>query len=89
MTYTQAAQAALDALKAFNDMDRAWIASAKANGYASFFKERPRISDELHLELLREVAFFDGDAQESLDNLTAVMCDYTDDAVDFHLGEAA
>ena len=86
MTYTQAAHAALEALKALNDMDRAWSASAKANGYASYFKDRPRTSDELHLALLREVAYFDGEAQESLDNL---MCDYTDDAVDFHLGEAA
>ncbi len=65
-TYTQLADEAIAALKAFNDVHRAWNESAKKGGYASNFKDYPRIADWRYLELLKEVAYFDGEAQESL-----------------------
>ena len=70
-TYHQLANEAILALKALNDVDRAWQASRKAGRYAANFKptERPLPSDRQHLELLTEIAYFDGNAEEGLDNL--------------------
>lgn len=66
-TYHQIANEAIAALKALNDVDRAWNASAQKGGYASHFKDKPQLADWQHLELLQEVAYFDGEAQETLD----------------------
>ena len=66
-TYHQLANEAIAALKALNDVDRAWNASAQKGGYASHFKDKPQLADWQHLELLQEVAYFDGEAQETLD----------------------
>ena len=59
-TYHQRANEAILALKALNDVDRAWNASAQKGGYASHFKDKPQLADWQHLELLQEVAYFDG-----------------------------
>lgn len=66
-TYHQLANEAIAALKALNDVDRAWNASAQKGGYASHFRDKPQLADWQHLELLQEVAYFDGEAQETLD----------------------
>lgn len=74
-TYHQLANEAILALKALNDVDRAWQASRKAGRYAANFKptERPLPSDRQHLELLTEMAYFDGNAEEGLDNLRQML----------------
>jgi len=66
-THHQLANEAIAALKALNDVDRAWNASAQKGGYASHFRDKPQLADWQHLELLQEVAYFDGEAQETLD----------------------
>lgn len=72
-TYHQLANEAIAALKALNDVDRAWNASAKKGGYASHFKDKPQLADWQHLELLQEVAYFDGEAQETLETVRQEM----------------
>ena len=66
-TYHQLANEAILALKALNDVDRAWNASAKKNGYASHFKDKPQLADWQQMELLTEVVYFDAEAAETLD----------------------
>ena len=72
-TYHQLANEAIAALKALNDVDRAWNASAQKGGYASHFKDKPQLADWQHLELLQEVAYFDGEAQETLETVRQEM----------------
>ena len=72
-THHQLANEAIVALKALNDVDRAWNASAKKGGYASHFKAKPQLADWQHLELLQEVAYFDGEAQETLETVRQEM----------------
>jgi hypothetical protein len=67
-TYTELAKDATDALKAFNDVHRFWAEDAKRNGYSKHFKA-PELSERNHYNLLVEVAYFDGEAQESLENI--------------------
>jgi hypothetical protein len=67
-TYTQLALEATAALKAFNDAHRFWDDDAKRNGYSKHFKA-PELSERNHYNLLVEVAYFDGEAQESLENV--------------------
>lgn len=72
-THHQLANEAILALKALNDVDRAWNASAQKGGYASHFKDKPQLADWQHLELLQEVAYFDGEAQETLETVRQEM----------------
>jgi len=71
-TYTQLANEATAALKAFNDVHRTWQADAKKGGYSSHFKA-PQLSEQKHYDLLVEVAYFDGEAQESLETMRQDM----------------
>lgn len=65
-TYHQLANEAILALKALNDVDRAWNASAQKGGYASHFKDKPQLADWQQAQLLTEIVYFDAEAAETL-----------------------
>ena len=49
------------------DLDRLVSNGTFPAQWASHFRDKPQLADWQHLELLQEVAYFDGEAQETLD----------------------
>lgn len=62
-------EAAIASLRAINDAIYNWNVSRAANGYASHFRDRPTIDDDLHMELLAEIVRFDDEPAGSLEQL--------------------